>query len=142
MQRLTHVALTVPRELFAPGPRGELVAFYAEVFGWSESPGLEIPGERIVLRAPTDLQYVTLRAADAPMATRGSEHLGIAVDSEAELREVHRRASAFAERAPDVGVSPLAVKYGGKLMTFRVRFRLPLAIEVQWLAELEPPRAE
>jgi hypothetical protein len=133
MQRFTHVAVTVPRETFEAEARSELLSFYAEVFGWRENSTLAIPGERIFLRAPTDAQYVTIRAAGEPMVTSGYEHLGVQVDEEAELRAIHDRARAQAARLPDVILEPIQVAYAGRLVTFRVRFRLPLTIEVQHL---------
>ena len=135
-QRFTHVAVTVARELFQPDRRAELLDFYGRVFGWSENPRLAIPDERIFLRAPNDTQYITIRASDEPMDTSGYEHLGVSVDTEASLRELHARASACAEKLADLELEPIRSEYGGSLVTFRLRFRLPLSIEVQ---HLRPP---
>ncbi len=132
-QRLSHVAVTVPRTRLEGKQREVLLAVYAEVFGWRENPGLAIPGERIVLRAPSDAQYLTIRAAAEPMRGDGREHVGIAVDSEAELREIHERASALRARHPDLELDDVRSAYGGALLTFRLRFALPTSIEVQYL---------
>jgi hypothetical protein len=129
--RFSHVAVTIPRAQLEGSARSELLDFYGEVFGWTENPGLAIPSERIVFRAPSDEQYVTLRAAETPMRTSGQEHLGVLVDAEAELRAIHARAAAQVPRYPDAEVEPIQTKYEGVLLTFRVRFRLPLCIEVQ-----------
>jgi hypothetical protein len=131
--RFSHVAVTVGREMFVGAAREQLLLFYRDVFGWQENPGLAIPGERILLRAPTDVQYVTIRAADAPMVTSGYEHLGILVETEAELHEIHQRAAAFTSRFPDLQLDPVKTGYGGALVSFRCRFRLPLTMEVQHL---------
>jgi hypothetical protein len=125
--------VTVPVEQLAGVARRELLEFYREVFGWHENPGLAIPGERIFLRAPTDTQYITIRASEAPMHTSGYEHLGIIVDSEAELRAIHERVAAMASRFPDLELQRIQSEYGGALLTFRVRFRLPLTFEIQHL---------
>jgi hypothetical protein len=132
-QRMSHVALTVPRSRLEGGEREVLVAVYAAVFGWEENPSLAIPGERLLLRAPTDAQYLTIRAADSPMSGDGKEHLGIAVDSEDELHAIHARASAQQAHHPDLELEAPRTLYGGALVTFRVRFRLPLSIEVQYV---------
>jgi 4-hydroxyphenylpyruvate dioxygenase-like putative hemolysin len=131
--RFSHVAVTVPVEQLAGVAREELLEFYREVFGWRENPGLAIPGRRIFLRAPTDTQYITIRASQAPMRTSGYEHLGIIADSEAELRMIHERAAAMASRFLDMELHPIQSEYGGTLLTFRVRFRLPLTLEIQHL---------
>ncbi len=132
-QRLSHVAVTVPRDYFKPDLRAELLGFYGTVFGWTENPRLAIPEERIFLRAPTDEQYVTIRASDDPMRTSGYEHMGIAVGSVEELREIHERAAALASEDPRVVLDDIKAGYGGLLHGFRVRFLLPLTIEVQFL---------
>jgi hypothetical protein len=132
-QRFTHVAVTVPRECFEDEARSELLGFYAEVFGWRENPDLSIPGERIFLCAPSNAQYLTIRASSAPMSTSGYEHLGLALDSESALRAIHARAAALGGRFRGLELGPIRSEYGGRLLTFRLRFRLPLTIEVQHL---------
>jgi hypothetical protein len=133
-QRFTHVAVTVARECFQAGARRELLAFYGDVFGWFENEALARPGERILLRAPTDRQYVTVRASDAPMATSGYEHLGFEVPTSAELQALHARAAAYAERDSRVELGEIKTSYGGRLEVFRVRYLLPLTIEVQFFS--------
>ena len=97
--------MTVPRDYFAAAKRAELLSFYDEVFGWVENEGMSIEGERIFLRAPTDRQYVTLRASDAPMHTSGYEHLGVWVESLEQLQQLHGRARERAERDDRVVLS-------------------------------------
>lgn len=114
-----------------PGARSELLGFYGEVLGWTEDPAFAVPGERILLRAPTIDQYITLRCTDAPMVTSGYEHLGVAISSEAEIHAIHARAAAAGEPYPDLDLGPIRTLYGGALLTFRLRFRLPLTLELQ-----------
>ena len=134
-QRFTHVAVTVPRQFFDPALRAELLAFYADVFGWTENPRLAIEGERIFLRAPTDRQYVTIRASDTPMRTSGYEHLGVAVATPEDVRQLHERAHTRAKQDSRVELGEVEVSYGGRLHSFRVRYLLPVTIEVQCFVE-------
>jgi hypothetical protein len=134
-QLFTHIAVTVPRQFFDPALRAELLAFYADVFGWTENPRLAIEGERIFLRAPSDRQYVTIRASDTPMRTSGYEHLGVAVAAPEDVRQLHERAHTCAERDSRVELSEVEVGYGGRLHSFRVRYLLPVTIEVQCFVE-------
>jgi hypothetical protein len=134
-QRFTHVAVTVPRQFFDAAVRAELLSFYADVFGWTENPRLAIEGERILLRAPTDKQYVTIRASDTPMRTSGDEHLGVAVATPEDIRQLHERAHTRAERDSRVELGAVEVGYGGRLHSFRVRYLLPITIEVQCFVE-------
>lgn len=132
-QKLSHVAVTVPPSALEGAERERLLEFYGEVLGWHENPVLSIPGQRIFLRAPTNDQYLTIRASEQPMQTSGYEHLGVAVSSESELRSVHERTAALAERFPEVELEPVRTLYGGALMTFRLRFGLPLTLEIQFM---------
>ena len=125
--------MTVPAEQMKGAALGELLAFYGEVFGWYANPDLDIPCQRIFLRAPSDTQYITIRASEAPMHTSGYEHLGILADSEAELRAIHQRATALTTRFHGIELQPIQSEYGGALLTFRLRFRLPLTLEIQHL---------
>lgn len=129
--RLSHIAVTVPRDLFEPPARRELLHFYSNVFGWSENPALARPGERIFMRAPSDAQYLTIRASDEPMQTSGYEHVGVALDTPVQVNEAHQRADLEAGRDERVDLGPVRVLYDGHLHTFRVRYLLPLTIEVQ-----------
>ena len=133
-QTFNHVAVTVPGDLLEGTGRDELLGFYAEVLGWCENPDLSIPGRRIFLRAPSDEQYISIRASESPMQTSGYEHLGVALGSEAELRAIHERAAAAAERVAGVELQPIRTKYGGLLHVFRLRFRMPLTLELAYLA--------
>ncbi|MEN8184239.1 MAG: VOC family protein [Myxococcota bacterium] len=137
--RFSHVAVTVPADRLEGRGREELLEFYEDVFGWRENPELSIPGQRIFLRAPTDTQYITIRSSRSPMQTSGYEHLGVLVDSTAELGAIHTRAETAAPRFPDLELGPIQSAYGGVLTSFRLRFRLPLTLELQYLRSA-PPR--
>ena len=132
-QRFSHVAVTVERDLFRATQRAELLSFYRDVFGWVENEAMSIEGERIFLRAPTDRQYLTVRASDEPMRTSGYEHLGIAVESAEELKRLYERAGDFARRDDRVELEEIQVLYGERLHTFRVRYLLPLTLEIQYM---------
>jgi hypothetical protein len=140
-QRFTHMAVTVPRQLFDPDCRAEWLAFYADVFGWTENPQLAIAGERIFLRAPTNEQYITVRASDSPMHTSGYEHLRVEVATPEDVRQLHALARTHAERDARVELGEVEVSYGGRLHSFRVRYCLPVAIEVQCFVQA-PLRGE
>ncbi len=55
------------------------------------------------------------------------------------LRSLHGRARAYAQRDDRVELSDVETAYGGRLHTIRVRYRLPLTIEVQFLEEEPGP---
>lgn len=131
-QRFSHLALTVARSMFETPQRAELLSFYDAVFGWVENERLSIEGERIFLRAPTDRQYLTIRASDDPMRTSGYEHLGVLVESADELQRLHARASTCAPEDDRVELEEIQILYGERLHSFRVRYLLPLTLEIQY----------
>lgn len=137
LHRFSHVAVTVAATEIAGTAREELLAFYGEVFSWSENPGLSIAGKRLFLRAPSETQYITIRSSETPMQTSGYEHLGVLMESESDLRAVHTRAVVQSSRFPDMELSPIESKYGDALLTFRLRFRLPLTLEVQYIRQAQ-----
>ena len=49
-------------------------------------------------------------------------------------RAVHDRAAKLASQLPDLELAPVQTRYDGQLLTFRLRFRLPLTLEVQHFA--------
>ena len=67
------------------------------------------------------------------MQTSGYEHLGTLLECESDLRAIHARAADQSSRFPDVELHPIESEYGGSLLTFRLRFRLPLTLEIQFI---------
>ncbi len=131
--RFNHVAMSVPAGSLDERGRAELLRFYAEVFGFSEMPGLTVDRERLVLRAYSNEQFVFLHADPAPMRCPKLDHFGMSVGSREEFDELYARARKFREREADVEiVEPQTEDYKVlKLHNFYVRYRLPMMIEVQ-----------
>ena len=131
-QRFSHVAMTIPKSFLEQEAKARWLRFYESVFGWTENPAFAIAGERVLMRAPEDGQYVNVRASDTPMRTSGYEHLGLWVESEEEVHRLHEAARTFSEDDADVSLGEVATLYDGRLTTFRVQYVLPLTIEVQY----------
>jgi len=62
--RFNHVAMSLPAEALAEVGRADLLAFYGEVFGWTEMPTMTVDRERLVLRCHSHEQFVFLHAED------------------------------------------------------------------------------
>ena len=73
------------------------------------------------------------------MRTSGYEHLGVAVATPEDVRQLLARAQTHAERDARVELGEVEVSYGGRLHSFRVRYLLPLTIEVQGFVEAPRP---
>ncbi len=131
--RFNHVAMSVPAgDLDEPG-RAELLAFYGEVFGFTEMPTLTVDRERLVLRAYDNEQFVFVHADPEPMRCPTLDHFGMSVATPAELDALYERALQFRGRDPRVEIVERKTEDFEvlKLHSFYVRYRLPLMIEVQ-----------
>ena len=131
--RFNHVALSVPAALLDARGCDELLAFYGEVFGWSEMPTLKELGKRLVLRAWDNESFVFLEADAAPMRCPATDHFGMSVATADELGALLERARSYRERDPRVEIfeSPVEDYRVLRLHSFYVRYLLPMRIEVQ-----------
>jgi hypothetical protein len=131
--RFNHVALTVPARALDAAGRAEILAFYGDVFGWTEMPTLTRDRELLVLRAHSHEQFVFLSASERPMRCEGSEHFGLQVGTPADLEALLARAEAFRARDPRVELWPRKTDDFRvlRLHSFYVRHLLPMQIEVQ-----------
>ena len=132
--RFNHVAMSVPADLLDEAGRTDITRFYGEVFGWQEHPTMTADRKRLVMGVHSYDQFVFVIADDSPMQAPGGDHFGMAVDSLEELKEVLRRAEAFAARDARVDIIGYEVEDFGvlKLHSFYVRYLLPLMVEVQY----------
>jgi len=133
LPRFNHVAMSVSADLLDEKGRGEILAFYAEVFGWGEMPTTTKDREIFVLRAQRDDQFVFLVADDEPMRCPKLDHFGMAVDRPEELDLILARAEKYREKDPRVEIIDRKTDDHGvvKLHSFYVRYLLPMMIEVQ-----------
>jgi hypothetical protein len=125
--------MSVPAELLGEAGRADILRFYGEVFGWTEMPTLTEDGERLVLRAHDNEQFVFLVASEEPMRCPETDHFGMSVGTPEELRAMKERARKFRERDPRVDVVEGGVEDYRvlKLHNFYVRYLLPMCVEVQ-----------
>ncbi len=105
-QLLNHVAVSVPHEAL--------------------NGGLTL---RISAR-----QYLNVRSRDEPMRCSGYEHFGVSVTSQATFQGIRDRARSYAQRDPAVEFAETEPTPLGRstLRVFRVRYRIPLTVEVQF----------
>jgi len=132
--RFNHVAMSVPSELLEPDGRGELAAFYGDVFGWNELPTETIDGQKLVFGVHTIEQFVFLIADEPPMSCPRLDHFGLSVGSEAELDAVLDKAKAWQARDDRVDIIDKKTEDHGMLAitSIYVRYLLPMMVEIQW----------
>ncbi len=133
MPRFNHVAMSVPPDLLGEKGRADLLAFYGEVFGWTEMPTLTKDRELFVLRAYDNEQFVFLVADPDPMRCPSGDHFGMSVEAPEELHEMLERAHRFRDRDPRVEIEEEKVQDFRvlKLHSFYARYLMPLRVEVQ-----------
>ena len=132
-QLLNHLAVSVPHEALNEVGRKALLDFYGEVFGWTEIKELRLD-DRLTLRISAS-QYLNVRSRDDPMRCSGYEHFGVSVTSQAMFQGIRDRARSYAQRDPAVEFVETETTPLGRstLRVFRVRYRIPLTVEVQFL---------
>ncbi len=133
-QLLSHVAMTIPRADFTDSYLEELGQFYETVLGWTVNQKLSIQGERTLLDIPGHGQYLNVRASDEPMGTTGYEHMGVYVDTVEDVRAMFEKVGQHADPAKLELDDEVRVLYSGHLTTFRFRYLMPLAIEIQHIS--------
>lgn len=131
--RFNHLALTLPAAALDEAGRAEIVAFYGDVFGWTEVPALTADRERLVLRVYEMGQFVYILGGDEHLTAPPGDHVGIQVETVEELDGMLARARAWQARDPRVEIIDREVEDHTRvvLTSFYVRHLLPLMIEVQ-----------
>jgi hypothetical protein len=125
---LNHVAMSVPSGTLADAYRAEVLDFYAGLFGWREIESLRLP-DRLTLSVGRH-GYLNIRERSDPMVCSGYEHFGIVLESS---DAVDRCWTQLDRDSRDVQLEPLTTGDDG-YRSFRFRYLLPLAVEVQYFA--------
>ena len=96
-------------------------------------PTLTEDRKRLVLRAHSNEQFVFIEAGDEPMCAAETDHIGLSVDTPAELDAMLERARKRASQDPRVTLVDKTIEdHHGVLMLHGgyIGFLLPLRIEV------------
>lgn len=141
--RLNHVAVSVDPAVLDERGRAEVLAFYGEVFGWTEGDNTGEKGNPLILITGEFGQFVYLLPAEPFMTAPRLDHFGLQVATLDELHAIVDRAKAVQGRDPRVEVIDVDTRTthgAGRdfvLTNAYVGFLLPLMVELQHL-ELHP----
>ena len=127
---LSHVAMSVPEGTLTDQYRARLLEFYGRLLGWREIESLRLP-DRLTI-AVGHSSYINIREQSDSMVSHGYEHFGILVRSAEEFQQVW---ADLASEKVDVQLEPLSTNDDGE-GSYRFRYLLPMAVEVQFYAEL------
>lgn len=141
--RLNHVAISVDPALLDEQGRADLLAFYGEVFGWTEGDNTGETGNPLILYTGAFGEFVYLLPADPPLVAGRLDHFGYQVATLDELHGIVERARSVRARDDRVEViEPSARTTHGPeadyvLTSAYLGFVLPLMIELQHLERRE-----
>jgi hypothetical protein len=138
--RLNHVAMSVPAHVLDEATRANIVAFYGQVFGWSEQ-ALDEPGNPLVIRVsvePTQFVFVQTDPGEA-MQPGHMDHFGVEVSSEEAVDEILTAARRIQQKDSRVEIVDKQVvrtpspesAFDYETINCYVRYILPLMVEVQ-----------
>jgi hypothetical protein len=144
--RFNHMELTLPPGGLDDRTRAELKRFYGDVFGW-RSLDVDILGQQALL-LQTDAetsQFVLVAESKKPLSVPGYDHLGLLLDTRAEVDRALGAVRAWRERDERVQIKEYEDLVQGDVTVhaFYVRYLLPIWFDVQsmeWKTGAEPAR--
>ncbi len=136
--RINHVAISVDAEIMDENGRAALLAFFSEVFGWTEGDNSTEKGNPLILYTGSLGQFLYLLPAENDfMITPNMDHFGMEVSSKEELMAILDRAKAYQskdDRVRITDVGDMVTRYQDKTYTLTnayIWFLIPLWIEIQ-----------
>jgi catechol 2,3-dioxygenase-like lactoylglutathione lyase family enzyme len=119
-----------------------VLAFYGDVFGWTEGDNTGEAGNPLILYTGAFGQFVYLLPADPPLTAPPLDHFGLQVETLADLHAIVERAQAHAARDDRVRVIDVHARttrgstHDYTLTSSYIGFLLPLMIELQHLEQI------
>jgi hypothetical protein len=139
---LNHVAISLDPAVLDDRGRADVIAFYGEVFGWTEGDNTGEAGNPLILYTGAFGQFVYLLPADPPLTAPPLDHFGLQVETLPELHAIVERAEHYAARDDRVRVVDVHSRtthgptHDYTLTSAYIGFLLPLMVELQHLERL------
>jgi Glyoxalase/Bleomycin resistance protein/Dioxygenase superfamily len=140
---LNHVAISMDPAALDERGRAAVLAFYGEVFGWTEGDNTGEDGNPLILYTGAFGQFVYLLPADPPLTAPPLDHFGLQVETLDDLLAIVERAKARAQHDERVRVIDVHSRttngpaHAYTLTSAYIGFVLPLMIELQHLQQAE-----
>jgi hypothetical protein len=137
--RLNHVAISMDPAVLDARGRADVLAFYGDVFGWTEGDNTGEVGNPLILYTGAFGQFVYLLPADPALQAPPLDHFGLQVSSIDEINDIVARAQRFQEHDDRVRIIERTSRatHGTTddyvLTSAYVGFVLPLMVELQHL---------
>ena len=139
---LNHVAISMDPAVLDDRGRAEVLAFYGDVFGWTEGDNTGEAGNPLILYTGAFGQFVYLLPAEPPLTAPPLDHFGLQVETLADLHAIVERAQGHAARDERVRVIDVHSRtthgdaHDYTLTSAYIGFLLPLMIELQHLERI------
>ena len=139
---LNHVAISMDPTVLDERGRAEVLAFYGDVFGWTEGDNSGEAGNPLILYTGAFGQFVYLLPADPPLTAPPLDHFGLQVETLADMHEIVERAKRHAARDDRVQVIDVHSRtthgptHDYRLTSAYIGFALPLMVELQHLERI------
>jgi len=144
--RFNHMELTFGEGELTPRLREDISTFYREVFGWT-SMDVEVVGQNALLLAVDQevSQFVLIAENPRPIKAPGYDHLGVLLETRAEVDELLERCRAFGTKDERVAIKEYDDLDQGVVVVraFYVKYLLPIWLDVQcmeWRDGCSPAR--
>ena len=144
--RFNHMELTLPQGGLDAATRADIGSFYGEVFGWKPLDVAILGQQALLLRVDDEVsQFILVAESHKPLETPGYDHLGLLLETRAEVDRTLEAVRAWQKRDERVRIKEYEDLVQGDLTVhaFYVRYLLPLWFDVQcmeWPAGAEPAR--
>jgi hypothetical protein len=136
---INHVAISMDPAILDERGRADVLAFYGDVFGWTEGDNTGEQGNPLILYTGAFGQFVYLLPADPPLSAPPLDHFGVLVESVAELEAIVAKAKAWEGRDERVRIIDVHARtthgpsHDYTLTSAYIGFVLPLMVELQHL---------
>lgn len=130
--RFNHMELSFPVGTLTEAFRKDVDAFYCDVLGW-DSLDTEVVGQSCHLLRPDDGQFLLLAESDQPMQSPGYDHLGLLVETRAEVDAALEECRAFQAGDERLRIKEYEDLVGPTLTVhaFYVKHLLPIWFDIQ-----------
>jgi hypothetical protein len=141
--RLNHVAISVDPAVLDARGRADILAFYGEVFGWTEGDNTGEAGNPLILYTGAFAQFIYLLPGEPYLQAPAMDHFGVQVASLEQLQSIVDKAKARQARDERVTLIDVHARttqgptHDYTLTSAYIGFVLPLLVELQHLERHE-----
>jgi hypothetical protein len=128
--------LTLPEGSLSPEGRADITRFYKEVFGWGAIDVELFEQNNLLLHTDDEVsQFLLLVENPKPIESPSFDHLGVLMDSRAEVDELLARCKSYRERDERVRIKEYDDLDQGVVVirAFYVKYLLPIYFDVQFM---------